>query len=136
MVVRASGLRAVVRRCSFSALSVEPYGGSNLGRTDSVAEVNFQCSLCRAVWWFDHVCQTCIGNPSPFSALSVEPYGGSPIARPRLPADATSFSALSVEPYGGSSEHTINVVPVDVFQCSLCRAVWWFMSNYHTKMKG
>ena len=70
----------------------------------------------------------CAGCRS-FSAPSVEPYGGS---SEHLEADGfpKSFSAPSVEPYGGSLHIESRILPDPVsFQCSLCRAVWWFTSG-------
>ena len=62
---------------TFSALSVEPYGGPRV-----LALGNMRCS-------------------SSFSALSVEPYGGPRMPAPSVGAHCSTFSALSVEPYGG-----------------------------------
>ena len=86
---------------SFSAPSVEPYGGSPANRSLPYPGLAFQCSLCRAVWWF------------------------LPLAVDTVPS-STSFSAPSVEPYGGSGGRCSRGGPEGSFQCSLCRAVWWF----------
>ena len=90
--------------CSFSALSVEPYGGSRADRLQVRTVYPFQCSLCRAVWWFRI-----------WPAMTPQTY--------------FSFSALSVEPYGGSRHHPRNERTPGLFQCSLCRAVWWFKAQ-------
>ena len=114
--------------------------------------LDFQCSLCRAVWWFAHLHYGARHHVRTFSALSVEPYGGSREVSWTV-STGTSFSALSVEPYGGSWHHpsgpqsrlevsafsALSVEPyggsagsgragaiLAHFQCSLCRAVWWF----------
>ena len=86
---------------TFSAPSVEPYGGSWPLVALEGKVLDFQCSLCRAVWWFS-------GD------------GG------LLETILTSFSAPSVEPYGGSNRAVGRGSPGNHFQCSLCRAVWWF----------
>ena len=150
MVVRDGRTMTNPQIYSFSALSVEPYGGSWWTIWDGRCHRNFQCSLCRAVWWFKRTRQTSTRSPLPFSALSVEPYGGSnPASEKTLPYSPT-FSALSVEPYGGSwarvraqtgtdAFSALSVEPYGgsvmlllacgesvSFQCSLCRAVWWF----------
>ena len=67
----------------------------------------FQCSLCRAVWWFSR----CLA----WQTLQLLEY---------------SFSAPSVEPYGGSRARDMEEIRVIItdFQCSLCRAVWWFVA--------
>ena len=138
----------------FSALSVEPYGGSSDSDRIVPMEIqDFQCSLCRAVWWFAAGLDT-RSTISPFSALSVEPYGGSTESEDADVAEDGSFSALSVEPYGGSPfpgtamfvQDTFSALSVEpyggsprgtplpieayfFFQCSLCRAVWWFTTR-------
>ena len=150
---------------------VVPGPGAGRGERADV----FQCSLCRAVWWFMRALRwrwmtrtfsalsvepyggsisfswSCV-TPSTFSALSVEPYGGSfwlnsrrwlrrstfsalsvePYGGSRSPpacvAPCKSFSALSVEPYGGSCRRYRGCIASRLFfQCSLCRAVWWFV---------
>ena len=78
MVVR--GKRSWKGGCSsttFSALSVEPYGGSSCHVILRSVNANFQCSLCRAVWWFAYRRRRGSRSLPSFSALSVEPYGGS-----------------------------------------------------------
>ena len=94
------GSAALPTKATFSALSVEPYGGSSLLESKAAPLCCFQCSLCRAVWWF------------------AEPEAQRAARRP--------FSALSVEPYGGSHDAIWSCINNWCFQCSLCRAVWWF----------
>ena len=64
-----------------------------------------------------------LGNFWAFSALSVEPYGESAQDVDEAPG-SLSFSALSVEPYGESRDHGHQRTAPNLFQCSLCRAVW------------
>ena len=52
MVVHSLALPKLWRPSAFSALSVEPYGGSMIVEGGSTFTIDFQCSLCRAVWWF------------------------------------------------------------------------------------
>ena len=89
--------------------------------------VFFQCSLCRAVWWFRYTRKWDWFPCRSFSALSVEPYGGSLRSPLRCKIHGRPFSALSVEPYGGSFASLIPSWSGVLFQCSLCRAVWWFV---------
>ena len=63
-----------------------------------------------------------------FSAPSVEPYGGSSVGQASAAA-GSAFSAPSVEPYGGSIGGAAHVLVNADFQCSLCRAVWWFVGD-------
>ena len=113
---------------AFSALSVEPYGGSPCYRCRPSSRRHFQCSLCRAVWWFNHIyvryryydffqCSLC---------RAVWWFGHDVGTGDNA---VSAFSALSVEPYGGSAGRHPEPAPAAGFQCSLCRAVWWFFGK-------
>ena len=127
MVVPLSTSRRALTWGPFSAPSVEPYGGSCSHTQSKSAAVSFQCSLCRAVWWFvlDPVVAAFVFHFQCSLCRAVWWFNTGRLPHPSRNSCFQCSLCRAVWWFVGFPIPVVNH-PLHTFQCSLCRAVWWF----------